>query len=187
MSTITSITASYRAKLITQAFSKWITKGERALDIGCGNGHIASHLRNTFSLHIIGCDVKNYLAVNVPFKLIKNGNLPSSTKKYEVAFLIDVLHHLDYDNQFELINKAMKISKKLLIFEVRPTMMGKLFDIVLNKYHYGDLHVPLAFRDPVSWQYLFKKHGYISTFQPVPKPIWYPFSHIAFLVERKHV
>lgn len=181
---LTKATSSYRFKLITKAYKSWLKKGDLAVDIGCGNGIISKLLMDQFAIKLTGCDVKNYMVHNLPFKKIGGNQLPFGENEFDVALLNDVLHHIPFEIQESLIKKAINVAKVVLIFDAEPTVLGKISDVVLNKYHYGDLKVPLSFRSIKDWQKLFKKLNLKSTSKKLKKPIWYPFSHIAFELQK---
>ena len=83
---ITKTTASYRCKLIIEAYKNWLKKGDYVLDIGSGNGIIAKSLMDNFSLKITGSDIKNYLIYDIPFIEINGKELPFTNNGLE-AFL----------------------------------------------------------------------------------------------------
>lgn len=182
---IIEITSNYRARLMLTVYRNWITAGDSVLDIGCGTGVVAKILMNHLSIKITGCDIKNYLFLHIPFIKIKNNKLPIKSNSYNIAMLNDVLHHVDKQRQFEILKEAIRVAKKVLIFEAEPTFTAKLTDILLNKYHYGDLDTPLTFRSLNDWKDLFKKLSLESHSIKIKKPFWYPFSHIAFMVTKK--
>lgn len=182
---ITKTTSSYRCKLIAEAYKNWLKKNDKVLDIGCGNGIITNFLKQYFEINITGCDIKNYLVYKMPFIKIDGGQLPFTKKVFDTTLLNDVLHHIPKEEQEHLIHQAIKVANKILIFEAEPNIMGKIADIALNKFHYGDLNVPLSFRSVQDWQKLFKNLSLNSKMVKLKKPFWYPFSHIAFLLERK--
>lgn len=179
-------TSAYRFGLITQAYDLWLKENEKVLDIGCGNGTITKFLINHYSLQLQACDIKNYLTdKNIVFKKMKEGKLPKFKQKFDTALLNDVLHHISKDKQANLINEALKVADKVLIFEMKPTYLARIFDLLLNKLHYGDLDAPLSFRDISDWKKLFKEFNMKSKSAVINKPFWYPFSHIAFMIEKK--
>ena len=181
---LTELTSSFRTKLMITAYADWVKKGENALDIGCGTGIAGRYLMNHFKIKVTGCDVKNYLICNIPFIKIENAKFPIKNKNYDIAFLNDVLHHVDEATQISILKEALRIVKKVLIFEAEPTFTAKLADILLNKYHYGSLNTPLTFRSLNNWQNLFRKLSLKSQAIKLKKPFWYPFSHIAFMVTK---
>lgn len=181
---ITKATSSYRSRLIVEAYKNWLKKGDKVLDIGCGNGITTQFLKEYFRIDIEGCDIKNYLVYKIPFKKIVNDQLPYTSRIFNTALLNDVLHHIPKEAQEQLINQAINIADKVLIFEAEPTFMGKIADILLNKFHYGDLLIPLTFRNTENWQELFKKLGLKSKTIKLERPFLYPFSHIAFKLQK---
>lgn len=178
-------TSGYRTKLIISVYKKWIKRRGKIIDVGCGTGVVAKIIGDYFSAEISGCDVKNYLMYKIPFIKIKDNKFPIKDNFYDSALLNDVLHHINKDNQVEVIKEAARIAKKLFIFEFEPTFIGKLTDIVLNKLHYGDLNDPLALRTKDEWQKLFKNLNFKVESVKLSRPFWYPFSHIAFMLTKK--
>lgn len=178
-------TSSYRFRLMTTAYDKWLKENERVLDIGCGRGTITKLLRFHFSLQLQACDIKNYLIYDdIPFKKMVSGKLPKFKHKFDTAFLNDVLHHILKEDQENLIKGALRVANKVLIFEMKPTCYAKMFDFILNKFHYGALDTPLSFRSIAEWKSLFKKLNLQSKVKTVKRPFWYPFSHIAFFIQK---
>lgn len=178
-------TSYYRFKLMTKAYNKWLKKNERTLDVGCGRGTITKLLADYYSLKIQAADIKNYLLYDIPFKKIRNGKLPKFRNKFDAIFLNDVLHHISKQEQENLIKESLKNAEKVLIFEMKPTLMAKIGDSILNKFHYGDLKIPLTFRNINDWHKVFKKLNVKHKTLEIPRPFWYPFSHIAFLIQKK--
>lgn len=179
------ITSSYRTKLIINVYQKWIKPNDNILDVGCGTGIVAKMLADYFSADITGCDIKNYLIYKIPFLKIKDSKIPVKDASFSIALLNDVLHHIPKQYQASIIKETTRVAKKVLIFEFEPTFIGKLSDIILNKFHYGDLNPPLSVRSIKEWQNLFRKLSLRSQTIKLEKPFWYPFSHIAFMITIK--
>ncbi|MDO8638389.1 MAG: class I SAM-dependent methyltransferase [Candidatus Daviesbacteria bacterium] len=178
------ITGGYRTKLIISAYKNWIKPNESILDVGCGTGIITKALEDYFSTNITGCDIKNYLIYKIPFLRIKDNKIPVKDARFSIALLNDVLHHVPKQYQADVIKETTRVAKKVLVFEFEPTVIGKLADIILNKFHYGDLKTPLSVRSINEWQNLFRKLSLKSQTIRLNKPFWYPFSHIAFMVTK---
>ncbi|MBU1032286.1 methyltransferase domain-containing protein [Patescibacteria group bacterium] len=178
------ITGSYRTKLIISAYKNWIKPNESILDVGCGTGIVTKILEDYFSTNITGCDIKNYLIYKIPFLKIKDNKIPVKDARFSIALLNDVLHHVPKQYQADVIKETTRVAKKVLVFEFEPTFIGKLADIILNKFHYGDLKTPLSVRPINEWQNLFRKLSLKSQTIRLNKPFWYPFSHIAFMITK---
>ena len=186
MITISEITMPFRCKIILKTYKRWLNKDDAVLDVGCGNGLVANYLKKYSEINIIVCDIENYLICDLPFrKISKNGRLPFPNKRFDTVLLNDVLHHLDRSRQEGLLKESIRVAKKVLIFEAKPTIFGKLADVLLNRLHYGEIYTPLTFRDILEWQILFKKLSLKFSALEIRKPFWYPFSHIVFNLEKK--
>lgn len=181
---ISSITSPYRANLIIKTYRNWFKRNGKVLDVGCGTGIVANLLKKELGLNITGCDVKNYLVHNIPFVKIKGDKLPFPKQSFDVVLFNDVLHHIDKAKQEQVISEALRVGKNVFIFEIEPSLSGKIFDIVLNKFHYGDLAVPLSFRYPQEWKQLFKELSANYDYNKLKRPFWYPFTHIVFRVSK---
>jgi|SRR3989344_4231154 len=179
------LTSTYRTKLIISAYKRCIKKGNRILDIGCGTGVVTKILGNYFSSKVTGADVKNYLIdKRIPFIKINNGKIPVKSNVFDFSMLNDVLHHIDKEHQVNVIKEAARVGKTVLLFEFEPTILGKIADIILNKFHYGDLYAPLSMRSKGEWQNLIKGLGFRCKIIILERPFWYPFSHVAFIISR---
>lgn len=177
------LTSKYRANLILKTYSKFLKKTDKILDLGCGTGVVMNLLEKKLELKITGCDIKNYLLHPAPFILIKEkSKLPFKNKSYNVVMLNDVLHHVEEVDQLLLLEEALRIGKNVFIFEAKSTLSGKIFDVILNKFHYGDLKVPLTFKNEAEWIRIFKKLMAKHKIIKVKSSFLYPFSHIAFLL-----
>lgn len=179
-------TFRYRASLIKRAYQNWIKPSENILDIGCGTGLVSDYFKNIFRCKVTVCDIKNYLVVDMPIKIMPNDHtLPFADKQFDIAMLNDVLHHMNYDTQILILKEAIRVAKKVIVFEAKPTLSAFVFDYMLNRLHYSSLNIPLSFRGKAEWEMIFRKQGWKSKFKKSPTSFFYPFSHIAFLITYK--
>lgn len=179
-------TAPYRSKLITKTYKSWLKEKEKVLDIGCGNGISTKTILENFKVDVTGCDVEKNITVNLPFFMIpKSGRLPFKDRFFDSAMINDVLHHVEKSYQQHIIQEALRVAKKVLIFEVEPTLSGKIFDMILNKLHYKSLQTPLSFRWRKEWIKLFKEMDLTYETKSVKVPFWYPFLNVAIMIKRK--
>ena len=182
---LAQFTAPFRGRLIIDNYKSWLKEREKVLDIGCGNGISSKEISDKLKVNITGCDVEKNIVLDMPFSIIpKNGKLPFKDKQFDASMLNDVLHHVEKDYQLHILKEALRVSKKVLIFEVEPTLLGKLFDVLLNKLHYKSLKTPLTFRWRRDWVELFKEMGLKYETKKVNTPAWYPFSNIAVMVKK---
>lgn len=178
-------TSTIRGRLIINAYKKWLKPKEKVLDIGCGNGVVSKQIADEFRLRIYGCDTLNYLTKKIPFKLTKDGRpLPFKNHEFSAAMFNDVLHHIPYSIQEQLITDALRVAKQVLIFEVQPTIIGKVADYTLNKIHNHFMRIPFTFRTTSQWGKMFAKNKLKHEVQSVKTPLFYPFSHVAFRLRK---
>src|SRR5258706_2831467 len=112
------LTSNYRFKLIARAYAGKIPKNATVLDIGCGNGFIASKIRDFFGVKVTGCDLFNYLKVVIPFfEADVIGKLPFANKKYSIVTYNDMLHHVPKKHHSAIIKEGLRVGSTVLIFE----------------------------------------------------------------------
>ena len=182
---LAQITSKYRASLIANVYKNWIKRNAKVLDIGCGTGVVADYLANSLKLDMVGCDIDKYLLSDIKFKkMASRSKLPFKKNEFSFSMFNDVLHHTEYINQAKLLSESLRVSNKVLIFELKPTLVGKLFDFILNKIHNFKMEVPYTYREKDAWLKLFKELKSKAKVIEVKTPIWYPFTHVAFLVEK---
>ncbi|MBI2268237.1 MAG: class I SAM-dependent methyltransferase [Candidatus Blackburnbacteria bacterium] len=183
---ILSFTQKFRSSLITRTYKNWLKRNEKVLDVGCGTGVVSEYLASHFNVTITGCDINNHLSRDIKFvKMAYKDKLPLPKNSFDTAMLNDVLHHVEWDDQERLLREALRVSKKVLLFEVQPTLVGKLCDYLLGKIYYKNMLIPFTFRTSAEWKILFKKLPVkrLKT-KYVHRPFFYPFSHIAFCLEK---
>lgn len=182
---LADFTSKIRGRLIIQSYSKWLKPNEKVLDIGCGNGVVTQQLANEFNLKTSGCDTLNYITKKIPFKLITTeSSVPFAKNEFDSTMFNDVLHHIPYSIQEKLIIDSLRVAKQVLIFEVQPTLIGKIADYAINKIHNPFMRIPFTFRTVSQWKKLFTKNKLRFEIQKVETPILYPFSHIAFRLRK---
>lgn len=182
---LANITSKYRAKFIISAYEGWIKENSKVIDIGCGNGVVSNELKKRLKIQLVGCDTLDYLTKKIPFKLMKEENsLPFKNQEFDTAMFNDVLHHIPYAIQEQLIMDALRVTKQVLIFEVQPTIIGKAADYLINKIHNPAMNIPFTFRSISQWGKTFTKHKFKYETQLVKTPLFYPFSHVAFRLRK---
>ena len=180
------ITSAYRSKLIIGAYRKYIKANQIILDVGCGNGLVSHELKKYFHIGVTGCDIISYLQYDIPFIKMKSKKiLPFAGKTFDQVMFNDVLHHMEKTNQKIILQEALRIANSVLIFEVIPTFKGKLFDYLMNKIHNPKMNLCFTFRTKDQWEKVFRDLQVNYSVIEVPRPILYPFSHIAFHLTKK--
>ncbi|MCJ7805537.1 class I SAM-dependent methyltransferase [Patescibacteria group bacterium] len=182
---VADITTPIRAKLIVGSYKGWMKKGSKVLDVGCGTGIVADELAHKLKIKVVGCDIDQYLVRKIPFKKIASGShLPFKSREFDAVMLNDVLHHTEYSIQEKLLSESLRVANKVLIFELRPTTIGKVLDFIINKIHNPKMPIPFTYRSDKEWEKLFRKNHLKFKKKKVVSPFYYPFSHISYRVKR---
>ena len=182
---ITRFTTGYRSKLILEIYQHWLKGKERVLDVGCGDGIMSSIIGKHFGVQLTGCDIENYLKISIPFSLMQSGStLPFKKNAFGWVMFNDVFHHMSYKNQSLLLQEALRVGQRVLIFEVEPTLAGGFADFIINKFHNISMPVPLTFRTHEEWIGLFHTLNVSCTYIQPKRPFFYPFSHESFMIRR---
>lgn len=178
---LTHLTPNTRSNLVVKGYRKLISPRDHVLDIGCGSGRITANLIKNTKANFVGCDVLDYTAHDIPFKLMKKQDtLPFSDNTFDISLITDVLHHLDYVTQKKIIKEALRISPLVLVFETRPTKLGRLCDFLLSKCYIPPLKALLTFRTEKQWKELFHEMGIEYKVIIITRPLFHPFENMAF-------
>jgi len=179
-------TLKLRAQHIIKSIMGQIQQGTRMLDIGCGNGVVSDEISKVLGCEIHATDIVNYLRRPLPFKL-----MPGTTRldyddgEFELGLMNDMIHHVQSADQMPLIREAMRVCKKLIIFDAEPSRIGFFFDLVLNRIHNKDMPVPLTNRPQMEWVSQLSGLGYVCVANKLAKPFpFYPFDNFILFVNR---
>jgi len=120
-----------------------IKEGDSILEIGCGIGNFAVHLKNKFKKSIkytgidyipelIGVCKERRLGKNFSF-LHKDATKLSLKREFDKIVGIDILHHLDYQLVFNMMYKHLKKEGKFSFIEPSSTFCEKY---IINFFHH---------------------------------------------------
>jgi 2-polyprenyl-3-methyl-5-hydroxy-6-metoxy-1,4-benzoquinol methylase len=167
---IRKITHRLRAKILIPKLMKVIKPEESIIDIGANNGIVTNELLHA-GFNIQGAaDIENSLHYDFDFYPIWQGKINASEKQFDIALLIDVLHHIPKEKQKEIIAEAQRVAKKVVICETLPNWCAYFVDW-LNSLK--GMPAPYAFRKADEW------NGNNVLF--ISSPWWYPLKHVVIL------
>ena len=128
----------------------------RILDYGCGSMEISKKLEEkNYIESIVGSDIFNHSYKSKKLTYISNKKLFEENEKFDVIFVVDVLHHVGINNAYKILNKLSKLSKIIIIkdhFEYGffSRQLLRFVDFYAN-YGYG-VNVPKKYFNKNKWK-----------------------------------
>ena len=136
--------------------SKESNKKIRILDFGCGSMEISKKLQNKkYIKQIVGSDIFKHKFRTKKIVYLENDKLFKSKKKFDIIFVVDVLHHIGVEEAHKIIKKLYKHSNKIIVkdhFEhgLLSRSLLRFVDFYAN-YGYG-VNVPDKYFDKKMWK-----------------------------------
>lgn len=150
--------AQARARHLPGRLLPYMQAGGHVLDVGCGNGQIASSLLALGgAASIRGVDVLPVDGAHIPMIAFDGEHLPYPDNSFDLVTLIDVLHHTDHPAR--LLGEAARVSRGPILIKDHYWITAldrwilTLSDYLGNK-PYG-VALPYNFLRPDEWRQLF--------------------------------
>ena len=105
-----------RVRVLSERLSAFIPSGARVLDVGCGDGLIASLIvQRRPDVEIEGIDVSIRPQTCIPVSLFDGERIPYQDASFDVVMLVDVLHHTD--DPTILLREAARTSRRAVVIK----------------------------------------------------------------------
>ena len=150
-----------RARRVSGYLSGHIRPGGSLLDLGCGDGSVASSLGRRLGLRVSGVDVVLQKKSHIPVVRYDGRNLPFRDRSFDTVMLIWVLHHTE--NPVGVLREAARVSRgEIVVMEChfRTPAQKRLLGIIdyLENRPSG-IHVPMNFNTIRKWRNIFGEAG----------------------------
>ena len=151
-----------RAAVLARHFSDLIPNGHTVLDVGCGDGLIASLiLQHRRDLTIQGVDVLARPTAHIPVTAFDGEHLPFADKSWQTVMLCDVLHHTPIP--LEMLREVVRVAQQCVVIKdhvlrgvlARQTL--RLMDFVGNAPH--GVALPYNYLSASEWHAAFAACG----------------------------
>ncbi len=144
------------------------------IDYGAGDGVVADMLNKNLGSNIVGYDVSLYpkANINIPVFKFDGKNIDCEDNYFEVAIIINVIHH-EAENEYILKELTRIVKSKIIVIETVPIGNNEeeinidrertfMNDYLYNRlFHYGDnVPVPGTYETPIGWQKRFEGYGW---------------------------
>lgn len=122
---------------------------------------VAKFVREKVPVDIIGVDVIDINATNLPFKQYNGKQIPLANKSQDVTYAISVFHHTT--NAESLLAECIRVTRKKLII-VEDVYKNGLELLITKSLDYTnilvstDMEMPLNFRKEKEWLALFRRY-----------------------------
>ncbi|HZC66472.1 MAG TPA: class I SAM-dependent methyltransferase [Candidatus Dormibacteraeota bacterium] len=143
-----------RVRVLAKILAERLPQGASVLDIGCGDGTIAAliaKLRSDISMQ--GVEVLPRADCQIPCLAFDGNTLPFGVQSFDVAMLVDVLHHTS--DVSVLLKEAARVSRQLVL--LKDHLSENAFD-----------HATLRFMDWVG----NRPHGVTLTYNYQSRAQW---------------
>lgn len=113
-------------------------RNKKMLEIGCGDGLDSEVLRDVYGVEVLATDVYKHELIEereVNFELADVTNLPFKDESFDYVYLLDVLHHIDEEEQSrEEHDKAFK--------EIYRVLKPEGYAVIVEANRYNPLFYP---------------------------------------------
>jgi len=153
---------SRRVRTIARHFATLLPQDHAVLDVGCGDGQVASLLLAARpDATISGVDVMVRPQTRIPVTEFDGSSLPFPDKSFDTVLFSDVLHHTNAPG--ELLAEAHRVARHTVLikdhivagFLARPTL--RFMDWVGNAPH--QVALPYNYQTQPQWDALFEESG----------------------------
>ena len=151
-----------RIDVLTSWFSSLIPENSSILDVGSGDGSLASELvRRRPDVSVEGVDVLVRADTRIPVTEFDGRKLPFSEGSVDCILVVDVLHHTD--DPSILLSEARRVSRSLVGLKdhtcdgIMAEQTLRFMDDVGNRRH--GVRLPYNYLTKAAWQDLIEDNG----------------------------
>ena len=151
-----------RTQVLSRHFAEVIPEGSEVLDVGCGDGLIASLVQAARpDLQIRGVDIAARPDTHIPVTEFDGLSLPFGDDAFDTVMIVDVLHHADQPTT--LLGEVARVAREAVVLK-DVTPLGPLSDATLRFMDWvGNARhgVPLPYRffSQAEWRDAFASTG----------------------------
>ena len=156
-----NIVVGRRIRVLSGQLVRWIPPGSRILDVGCGDGTIASLIAaESGATFIQGIDVLARPTPRIPVQVFDGNNIPYADDSFDVALLVDVVHHAS--EPMVLLREVARVARTILIKDhFRDGLFAsatlRFMDWVGNERH--GVALPYNYWKSAQWQDALEASG----------------------------
>lgn len=116
--------------VLTAALTPFVPPNVSLLDVGCGDGLLANHVKNiAHAESVTGIDVLARPKTHIPVTIFDGVHIPIPDTSFDVVMFVDVLHHTE--DPLTLLREAARVSRNLIVIKDH-TMDGVFAEATLR-------------------------------------------------------
>ena len=102
--------------------TRFLSSGEKVLDVGCGNGFIAHHLNSLLGNRVVGLDVSASTIAQIDYLPFDGQHFPLADNSFDAVLLCYVLHHAqDSAKVLTEVHRVLKENGRVIVYEDNPS------------------------------------------------------------------
>ena len=131
------------------------------LDVGCGNGFIAHHLRGMLGTTVVGLDVGDSTAARIDYLPYDGRHFPVREQSFDAVLLCYVLHHAQ-DARLVLneVSRVLRDGGLAIIYEDIPSMWWDRLVCWTHDRQWRGRTGPCTFQRERDWRRTFTIAGF---------------------------
>jgi ubiquinone/menaquinone biosynthesis C-methylase UbiE len=150
-----------RAYDMALEIARVIPKGSEILDVGCGNGFIAHHLRALLGANVLGIDVEKATDAPIDYCRSDGAKIPAADNSFDAVLACYVLHHAqDVGAVLKEMRRVLRDGGLAIIYEDIPETWWDRFVCSLHNRRWKDRTGACTFRSEAQWRNMFENFGF---------------------------
>jgi ubiquinone/menaquinone biosynthesis C-methylase UbiE len=150
-----------RAYDMAREIAPLLTSTRNILDVGCGNGYIAHHLKALLDCRITGIDVIPASAASIRYLPYDGRHFPVMDESVDAILLCYVLHHAqDLNLVISEMRRVLRIGGTIVVYEDTPRLKWDRAVCWLHNLQWKSRTGKCSFHREDEWQTIFTKSGF---------------------------
>src|SRR5438128_682629 len=150
-----------RAYDMALEISRVIPRGSEVLDVGCGNGYIAHHLRAILGTNILGIDLSESTEAPIDYRQYDGKRFPLPDDSFDAIVSAYVLHHAqDVRSVLNEMKRVLRPGGLAVIYEDIPATKWDRFVCSIHNRQWRARTGVCTFRCESQWRLLFESTGF---------------------------
>src|SRR5919199_610208 len=161
----------------------------RVLDVGCGNGFIAHHLKALLGAEVVGIDVTRETSARIEYLRYDSRRFPLPDNSFDAVLLCYVLHHAqDLRAVLAEVRRTLRAGGLVVVYEDIPGGAWDRFMCWTHDLMWRGRTGRCRFRREREWQAVFASQGFeVVSERPLSRwrNLAYPVRHRFYVLKSR--